>query len=60
MGTSVLFASVMNSFCHVFTGAEIIFTRVINGMLLGLLFGAVIYVLNLVIWHITRYFSKNG
>ncbi len=60
VGASVLFASVMNSFCHVFTGAEIIFTRVINGMLLGLLFGAVIYVLNLVIWHITRYFSKNG
>ena len=31
IGASILFASVINSFCHVFTAAEIIYMRVING-----------------------------
>jgi len=36
VGSSILFASVMNSFCHVFTGVATIYARVFNGVLIGI------------------------
>ncbi len=35
IGASILSASVMNSFCHVFTDLSVIYMRVINGVLIG-------------------------
>ena len=60
VGSSILFASVINSFCHVFTGAEIIYTRVINGVIIGafVCVGALIF--NAVVIRIFQYFIKKG
>ena len=60
VGSSILFASVINSFCHVFTGAEIIYTRVINGVIVGafVCVGALIF--NAVVIRIFQYFIKKG
>lgn len=49
IGASILFASVINSFCHVFTAAEIIYMRVINGFWIGAILSAVVFVGNLVL-----------
>ena len=60
VGSSILFASVINSFCHVFTGAEIIYTRVINGVIVGafVCVGALIF--NAVVIRVFQYFIKKG
>ena len=49
IGASILFASVINSFCHVFTAAEIIYMRVINGFWIGAILSAVVFAGNLVL-----------
>ncbi len=46
IGASILFASVVNSFCHSFTLAETMFLRTANGMLFGLPITAVILLIN--------------
>ncbi len=60
VGAAVLYASIMNSFCHVFTGAQIIFSRVFNGMLLGLIIGAAVYVVSLLVLKSIKRIAKKG
>ena len=60
VGSSILFASVINSFCHVFTGAGIIYTRVINGVIIGAFVCAGALVANAVIVKIVKYLMKKG
>lgn len=49
VGSSILFASVINSFCHVFTSAAIIYSRVLNGLLIGAVVSVFALVLNAVL-----------
>ena len=68
VGSSILFASVINSFCHVFTSAEIIYSRLFNGLLIGAVVSLVAIMANAFIvkfikWIIKKYnleISKNG
>jgi len=68
VGSSILFASVINSFCHVFTSAEIIYSRLFNGLLIGAIVSLVAIMANAFIvkfikWIIKKYnleISKNG
>lgn len=46
VGTSILSASVMNSFCHVFTDLTIIYQRVVNGVLIGAIVAVFAFVAN--------------
>ena len=48
VASSILAASVTNSFCHVFTDFSTIVSRTLNGLILGVVIGAVIYVVNVV------------
>ena len=48
VGASMLFASTINTFCHVFTLTETMFLRIAT----GILFGGVITVVALIINHI--------
>ncbi len=57
-GSSILFASIINSFCHVFTGAQIIYTRVINGLLIAIVVCVFALVINAVIIRIAEYIKK--
>jgi len=55
---SILFASVINSFCHVFTSAEIIYQRVFNGILVGAFVAVAAIVLNAIIIKFVRWIIK--
>ncbi len=57
-GSSILFASVINSFCHVFTGVQIIYSRVINGLIIALVAGVFALVINAVIIRIAKHLQK--
>lgn len=46
VGGSILFASVINSFCHVFTNMSIIYSRVLIGALLSLFICILVYIAN--------------
>ena len=54
MGSSILFASVINSFCHVFTDAAIIFSRVFNGLFIGAFVSLAAYILNILMLKIIK------
>lgn len=41
VGASILFASAINSFCHVFTNALTIYSRTINGFIIGVVFAVI-------------------
>ena len=58
VGSSILFASVMNSFCHVFTSAEIIYSRVINGLIVGVVVSVFALVINAVIFRVFDFIKK--
>ena len=58
VGTSILAASVTNSFCHVFTDYGTIFMRVINGLTVGAAVCIFVYALNLAIVKIAGYIAK--
>ncbi len=68
VGSSILFASVINSFCHVFTSAEIIYSRLFNGLLIGAVVSLFVilanaFIIKFVRWIIKKYnleISKNG
>ena len=47
IGSSILSASVMNSFCHVFTDLTVIYSRVLNGILIGAVMSVFAFVANL-------------
>ncbi len=52
IGASILFASIINTFCHSFTLAETMFLRTANGMLFGLPIAAIVLVVNALIFKI--------
>ena len=54
VGTSILSASIMNSFCHVFTDLSVIYMRVVNGVLIGAVLSVFVYVANLVLVRIVK------
>ena len=49
IGSSILFASVTNSFCHVFTDAAVIYQRTLNGLLFSLPIVLIIFIINFLI-----------
>lgn len=58
VGSSILFASVINSFCHVFTSVEIIYSRVINGLIIAVVVSVFALVVNAVILRIIEFIKK--
>lgn len=60
VGSSILFASVINSFCHVFTSAATIYMRVINGLLIGAVISLVLLVINEVIVRMVKKYIITG
>ena len=58
VGSSILAASVTNTFCHVFTDLTTIYMRVINGLAIGLIVCAAVYVANIIIVKICKYLKK--
>ncbi len=58
VGSSILAASVTNTFCHVFTDLTTIYMRVVNGLLMGLLVCVVVSILNLLIVKFCKYLKK--
>ena len=63
VGSSILAASISNTFCHVFTGTTTIYMRVINGLLLGVLTCIVVYFVNWILYlaarRLVRVFRKH-
>ncbi|MBQ8807906.1 MAG: hypothetical protein IJZ81_01200, partial [Clostridia bacterium] len=60
IGSSILFASIMNTFCHVFTAVQVMYTRSLNGFIVGAIVSAFAFVLNIVIIRAVKYFIKKG
>ncbi len=60
VGSSILFASFINSFCHVFTSAEVIYTRAINGLIVGMLVSLVVLLANCIIVKLVKKYCKEG
>ncbi len=58
VGTSILAASVTNSFCHVFTDYGTIVMRVVNGLAVGSVLAICAYLGNLVLVYIARLIGK--
>lgn len=58
VGSSILFASVINSFCHVFTSAETIYQRVINGVIIGAVVAAIALFVNAIILRLINLVKK--
>lgn len=58
VGSSILFASVINSFCHVFTSVEIIYSRVVNGLIIAVVVSVFALVINAVILRIIEFIRK--
>jgi len=58
IATSILAASVTNSFCHVFTDYTTIVQRTLNGLLLGIIVSVFAYVANYVMLSMLRYFKR--
>ena len=52
IGASILFASVVNTFCHAFTLAETMFLRTANGMLFGLPIAIIALCINAVVFNL--------
>ena len=47
--SSILFASVINSFCHVYASVSVIYMRVLNGLILGICTSCMALLLNMLI-----------
>ncbi len=58
VASSILFASVINSFCHVFTAAGTIYSRVFNGLLVGAFVAIVAVILNVVVIKFIKWANK--
>lgn len=54
VGSSILAASVTNSFCHVFTNFSVIVMRTFNALLLGVAVAAAAYVANVILIEILK------
>ncbi len=53
-GAAITAASISNSFCHVFTTVNIIYGRVLNGVILGIVVSLVAYIANLFLVKIVK------
>ncbi len=60
LGSSILFASVINTFCHVFTDAGVVYSRVLNGLGVGLIVSAGLYLANAIVVSLVKYIIKKG
>lgn len=60
LGSSILFASVINTFCHVFTDVSVVYARVLNGLGLGLIISAGFYLANAIVVSLVKYIIKKG
>ena len=65
VASSILFASVINSFCHVFTAAGTIYSRLINGLFVGAFVAIAAVILNVAVirfvkWAIKKYNLNAG
>ena len=58
VGSSILAASISNTFCHVFTNAGTIYMRVANGLIIGLFVCILVYFVNLAVYHGIRRLVK--
>ncbi len=58
VGASVVFASVINSFCHVFTNLLTIYTRVLVGVLISAFICVAVYLLNRLWLYFADYIVK--
>ena len=58
VGSSILFASAVNSFCHVFTSAETIYQRLFNGVIIGAPVAAIALFVNAVIIKLVKLIKK--
>ena len=60
LASSILFASVINSFCHVFTTASVIYTRVLNGFVIGAIISVVALIINHIIVCAVKKYIRAG
>ncbi len=60
VGSSILFASVINSFCHVFTSAATIYARVFNGLMIGAVVSAALLIVSHIAVKIIKKHTKAG
>ncbi len=60
VGASILFASTINSFCHVFTSAGTIYMRSINGAILGIVISLIALIINGIIIRVVKKYFKAG
>ena len=60
VGSSILFASVINSFCHVFTSAGIIYSRMLNGVIIGAVVSVSLLIVNHIVLRIAKKHLKAG
>lgn len=65
VASSILFASVVNSFCHVFTAAGTIYSRLFNGLFVGAFVTIAAVILNVLVikfvkWAIKKYNLNAG
>ena len=58
VASSILFASAVNSFCHVFTGAGIIYSRLFNGLMVGMAVSIFAIVANAVVIRFVKWFIQ--
>ena len=58
VGSSILFASAINSFCHVFTSAQTIYERLFNGVIIGALVAAIALIVNAIIIILIKLIKK--
>ena len=60
LGASILFASVINTFCHVFTMTFTMYLRVLYGLLLGGIVSMFVLVINHIFIKILKYFIQKN
>lgn len=58
VATSILSASITNSFCHVFTDFSVIVSRTLNGLLIGVVVSAIAFVANIILIKILKKISQ--
>ncbi len=53
-GSAITAASIANSFCHVFTTVDVIYGRVVNGVIIGVVCSVAAYILNLLLVKVVK------
>ena len=57
IASSILAASITNSFCHVFTDYSVIVSRTVNGLIMGIFVATFAYIANIIVVKILRKIS---